>query len=112
MVLLAFSKRPSAYWPRTYNDSDFERTESDKCGGIPMDLLIQFRSTSLRRSFWTPRVELSVGEYQPLPVPKSSEYPACTRGHCAMGRPPGHSGSQVGEPLLGGIDIYTLQFGF
>ena len=31
---------------------------------------------------------------------RSSEYPACMRGHWAMGRPPGHSGSQVGEPLL------------
>lgn len=31
--------------------------------------------------------------------PRSSERPASRRGHCAIGRPPGHSGSQVGEPV-------------
>jgi len=46
-----------------------------------MELLIHIRSPSLRRSLWIPGVELSVGEYQRLPVPKSSENPACTRGH-------------------------------
>jgi hypothetical protein len=33
-------------------------------------------------------------------VPRSSVRPASSRGHWAMGRPPGHSGFQVGEPLL------------
>ena len=37
---------------------------------------------------------------QYLEVPRSSEHPASIRGHWAMGRPPGHTGCQVGEPLL------------
>ena len=37
---------------------------------------------------------------QRLPMLRSSERPASSRGHWAMGRPPGHTGSQVGEPLL------------
>jgi hypothetical protein len=31
---------------------------------------------------------------------RASERPASGRGHWATGRPPGHTGCQVGEPLL------------
>src|SRR5919199_6807998 len=34
------------------------------------------------------------------PTVRSSERPASSRDHWAMGRPPGHTGCQVGAPLL------------